>query len=146
VTTIYFPNCRLYVDHEARYVQTVFEDGTYAPATPNQREEDINRARDLGYDGDTWEMTLDHELLHTWVPQQMGLAYSQILWNVAHGGGKKWPPWGKEEEGYVTSFQRYLRLNKMDEMVQGFFGRINMPHHVAVARAKDLCQEIRRVS
>jgi hypothetical protein len=123
MTIIQFQRCRIEIDHLGQFMQTIFEDGTSAPATPNYRESDIARAHELGYRGDTWSMSLDHEPLHSLVAEQMGEPYSVILWNVAHGGGLRWPDGGREEEGYVTSLQAYLRRGLVSDMLHGFLDR-----------------------
>jgi hypothetical protein len=144
MTTLTFQRCRLDVDHERKYMQTTFEDGTYAPATPNYREDDVRRARELGYRGDTWQMTLDHEPLHTLIAEMMGESYSRILWNVAHGGGLRWPEGGREEEGYVTALQAYLRCAAVSDMLHGFLDRA----HAATGHSKlliiDMAREVTR--
>jgi hypothetical protein len=146
VTTITFQHCRLEVDHADRYMETVFEDGSVAPARPNFEPSDITRAHDLGYDGDTWQMTLDHELMHTWVAEMMGQPYSVILWNVAHGGKNRWPPGGKEEEGYVTSMQRFLRLGVPDDLTAGFLVRSGLTPKEVVLQAHALMRQIREAA
>lgn len=149
MTVLPFQQCRLEVDHRTRYIQTVFEDGTYAPATPNYEPSDVQRAHDLGYGGDCWQMCMDHETMHTWVAECMGFPYSLILWNVAHGGRYRWPDGGREEEGYVTSMQRFLRRGDMDDLVHGFFDSARevtgLAPDVITAQARQLLADVRMV-
>jgi hypothetical protein len=121
MSTIRFAECILHVDHADQYLETAFRDGTVAPARPNHRPEDIQRAHELGYAGDCWAMVLDHEPIHTFVGEIFGFGHSVILWNVAHGGEKRWPEWGKEEEGYTTSLQTFVRTRVCDDLVLGLF-------------------------
>jgi hypothetical protein len=126
-------------------MQTIFDDHSFAPATPNSSPVDTERAHVLGYNGDTWSMTLDHELLHTWVAERLGRECSVVLWNVAHGKPK--PHGGLVEEGYVTSIQRFLRCGDLDDLVHGFLARAHLltglPRDELVRQARDLLAEVR---
>jgi hypothetical protein len=64
--------CKIYLDNENKTVTTVFDDGTQVVASPNYRKEDIDKARELGYNGDTWRMSRVHELMHTWLSVKAG--------------------------------------------------------------------------
>jgi hypothetical protein len=121
VITVHFRHCCLEVDYAERYIRTVFEDGTMAAACPNTEESDIARAHQLGYGGDTWQMTLDHEPLHTWVSEMMGEPYSRVLWSQAHYGGERWLLGTRDEEGYVTSVQWHLHGGEPDEVLARMF-------------------------
>lgn len=63
--------------------------------------------------------------MHCWVAEMSGEPHSRILWNVAHGGGKRWPEGGLEEEGYVMAVQRFLRRGTIDET---FFNWLDISH------------------
>lgn len=80
---IQFKNCRADIYEHARYMETVFADGTKVPAQANDDAESVARAKALGYD-DTWPMSKDHELLHTQLAEAEGLPYSPVLHAVAH--------------------------------------------------------------
>lgn len=121
--TITFRSCTIVIDYDAQHIETKFPDGSVAPARPEDSDAYRATAERLGYGADTWRLCVDHEILHTWVPQMMGEPRSTILWNVAHGGAKHWPPGGKEEEGYVTSVQTWLNTGEIDDLAYTFLER-----------------------
>jgi hypothetical protein len=104
-----FAGCTVIVDEEHRYLETWFPDGTRVPAAPNYDAASIERAHDLGYEGDTWAMTRDHELAHSWLAVTSGLGQSPTLWHLAHPEAE---PLGEHdvngEEARVLRFQRTL--------------------------------------
>lgn len=75
-----FSGCTVLVDEERRYLETRFHDGTIVPAVGNTDPASVALAHDLGYEGDTWAMSRDHELLHTILAGGL----SPTLWRVAH--------------------------------------------------------------
>lgn len=77
--------CTITVDEEARWLQTTLPDGSVVDATGNDDAESLEMAARLGY-ADTWTMSRDHELMHTWLAVQAGLSHSPTLWRVAHPG------------------------------------------------------------
>jgi hypothetical protein len=79
-----FPLCTIYIDDEQQVVKTRFCDGREVVATANDGAEDVARARALGYDGDTWAMSKEHEVLHTVLGVLEGCGMSPTLWNIAH--------------------------------------------------------------
>lgn len=89
---------------DKHYLQTVYRDGTYVPAAPQDTEEYRQRARDLGYGENTWLMCVEHEICHTLLAMSQGRVVSPALWNVAHSippGQLEW-----DEEAEVLEFQR----------------------------------------
>lgn len=148
MTRLRFRNCAFEVDHADKYMQTTFEDGCFAPARPNYRVSDVERAKTLGYHGDTWQMSLDHEPLHTFVAEIVGEPYSRILWNVAHGGGLRWPEGGREEEGYVVSLQAYLRCALVSDMFHGFLDRAHetsqLSRWLIIEQAREITRRVRQ--
>lgn len=105
-----FPRCRVVVDEDARYVESRMEDGTKVGATPNRDERSLAIAAELGYGDDTWLMSRDHELSHTWLAHLDGRPWSPTMWRLAH-------PYSSdvaddvavaEEEARVLEFQRTL--------------------------------------
>lgn len=106
--TITFKHCQVVVDDENRYLVTRFEDGTYVPATPNYTDDDILRAYELGYDGDTWQLSLDHEVAHTFLATREGLQASPTLWKIAHPDFTLSAAAIANEEARVLEFQRLL--------------------------------------
>lgn len=101
-----FSACLVRIFAAERYLETVFADGTKVPAAAGDSEADVARAHALGYGGDTWAMTRDHELLHTSLAENAGLSYSPTLWALAHG--EPMPPDVQREEGLVLHVQRLI--------------------------------------
>lgn len=105
-----FARCRVIVDEEARYVESRMDDGTKVGATPNRDERSRQTARELGYGDDTWAMSRDHELCHTWLAHLDGRPWSPTMWRLAHphssdvAGDRE----VAEEEARVLAFQRTL--------------------------------------
>jgi hypothetical protein len=98
--TYHFAECVVEVDDARQYLVTRFSDGTYVDATPNRDEGSLRTASELGYGDDTWAMSRDHELAHSW------LAFpdvSPMLWALAHGSTAS-----RVEETTVMEFQRSL--------------------------------------
>lgn len=89
---------------DARYLETLFEDGTKVGAAPQDTDDYRATAERLGYGADTWSMCREHEIAHTFVTQALGLPYSPTLWAVAHGhhNGEMWA-----EEELVLAYQRW---------------------------------------
>ena len=143
-----FAECALHVEHGSRYIETVFDDGTKAVATPNWEPDDVFRAKQLGYRGNCWEMCMDHESLHSAVGELFGHGHSVVLWNVAHGDPKKWPEWGKEEEGYCLSLAKYLNTGERDDLVRGVFNMACERHGLYEQQTermlRGLLQEVRQ--
>lgn len=121
VRTIRLGDAVIRIDHVAHWMETVYEDGTRAPAAPQDTDEYRATAARLGYGTDTWRQCVEHEVLHTWVALKMGRPHSTILWNVAHGGAKRWPPGGREEEAHAMGLQRFLNTGEIDEPTQELF-------------------------
>lgn len=82
--TVTFGLATIYIDPVECYVRTTFVDGAYCEARPNDSEEDRARAASLGY-GSVEEMTIAHDLTHSFYAWKCGVLYSPTLWNVAHG-------------------------------------------------------------
>jgi hypothetical protein len=105
-----FPFCTVLVDDTGRYVETRFEDGTKVGSTPNRDPHTLNVSEELGYGDDTWAMSRDHELAHSWLAHLDGRRWSPTMWRLAH-------PWDDgvpdddavaHEEARVLEFQRTL--------------------------------------
>jgi hypothetical protein len=105
-----FPYCTVIVDEDALYVETRFADGTSVGSTPNDDPHTMQMAEDLGYGSDTWAMSKDHELLHTWIAHLEGRRWSDTMWRVAHPDqlGSIGDIAVAEEETRVLEFQRQL--------------------------------------
>jgi hypothetical protein len=105
-----FPRCRVLVDEAARYVESRMEDGTKVGATPNADDWSRRIAAELGYGGDTWSMSRDHELAHTWLAHVEGRPWSPTMWRLAHPDSAEVADDTEvaEEEARVLDFQRSL--------------------------------------
>jgi hypothetical protein len=105
-----FPGCAVLVDTPARYVETRFADGTRVGSTPNRDAHSLRLAEELGYGDDTWTMSRDHELAHTWLAHLSGRAWSRTMWHLAHPDDPSSPSAEEvaEEEAAVLAFQAAL--------------------------------------
>ena len=105
-----FPFCTVLVDEAGRYVETRFEDGTKVGSTPNRDPHTLNVAEELGYGDDTWAMSRDHELSHTWLAHLDGRGWSPTMWRLAHPEDDDLPDDDAvaHEEARVLEFQRTL--------------------------------------
>lgn len=102
-----FPHCSILVDARAHYVETRFGDGTKVGSTPNCDDHSLRVAAQLGYGDDTWSMSRDHEVAHTWLAHLAGLRWSPTMWRLAHPWGPDLPNDAQvaEEEATVLRFQ-----------------------------------------
>lgn len=103
--------CTVTVDDENRCLWTRFPDATITTAAPNHDTDSIQRAHDLGYHGDTWAMTRDHELAHTWLAIEAGLDRSPVLWSLCHDPFALQLREVFDEEARVLDYQRQLDKN-----------------------------------
>jgi hypothetical protein len=113
---------------DQRHLCTVLPDGAEVPASPNHTPADVALAHELGYPS-TWELTLAHEVCHTYLAVEMGAECSPVLWWVAHQDS-----WDEHEqnmfqieEAVVLDFQRALNGRGEHEPA--------MPHLLPGARA-----------
>ena len=105
-----FPNCAVLVDEQGRYVETRFPDGTKVGSTPNRDPHTLRTAAELGYGDDTFAMSRDHEISHSWLALLDGRPHSPTMWRLAHPYGDELPDDAQvaEEEARVLAFQRTL--------------------------------------
>jgi hypothetical protein len=98
------------VDEGDQYVETRFPDGTKVGSTPNDDAHTLDVAAELGYGTDTWTMSRDHEIAHSWLALRDGLPHSPTMWRLAHPYGDGIPDDAAvaEEERRVLDFQRTL--------------------------------------
>lgn len=118
-STILFDNCLVEVWEEERSLITKFFDGTSVPAAPYNQEE---IAANLGYK-DPWDMVREHEILHTFLSQVIGLSVSPTLWDVAHNKdiSQTRKTLFPKEEWVVTEFQKYLNGEIYDTYIWNEF-------------------------
>jgi hypothetical protein len=106
--------CSIEVYPTTRYLRTIFPNGLVCHAAANDDAENIRKAWTLGYAGDTYRMSLEHELLHSILAEMRGEAYSSVLYGVAvrMAGGNKERVIPQEmsdaEEGLIMDLQRWL--------------------------------------
>jgi hypothetical protein len=96
------------------WVETVLPDGTTIHAKPNHDSEDVARARALGYGGDVWRMTLDHDHMHVRLCHALGLRESPALRQASRGESSELA--GVEEE-MVLAAQRFVNLCRRDGLL-----------------------------
>lgn len=105
-----------------QYMETRFR--LIVPAAGNDDAESVKRAAELGYDS-TWEMSRDHELIHSLIAEQRGEPCSRVLLGVAlRGAGicakeqivSPLSSW--QEESLVLSVQKYVRLGAVDVLLE----------------------------
>lgn len=111
MTTRYiFQSCVVEVNDEEQRLVTRFPDDTSVYACANHDDASVAMAHELGYDGDTWAMSRDHELAHHWLAMP---DVSDVMWSMAHHtpGDEKW--W--EEELRVLEYQKSLNKSSVRE-------------------------------
>jgi hypothetical protein len=111
--------CRVEIDDETQRAVTKFDDGSELAAAPVLDEENIARARALGYSGSdeeaVWSMTRHHDLVHSLLAEAEGFPHSLTLHSVANGYDL--PPGVPErEERIVFLIQRLLNVG-LDEVL-----------------------------
>jgi hypothetical protein len=79
-----FPACVVIIDEAQRYVETRFPDGSKVGSTPNDDPHTLRVAAELGYGDDTWTMSRDHEVAHSWLAHLAGRDVSRTMWRLAH--------------------------------------------------------------
>jgi len=105
--------CQFEIEEHKRRARTVFDDGSDLVAAPVMDQENIARARSLGYTGAdedaVWEMTRHHDLVHTLLAEAEGFPFSLTLHSVANG--YEMPPgMAQREERIVFLIQRLLNV------------------------------------
>lgn len=89
------------------FVRTTLPGGAALIATPGTTPEDIARAHALGYGGDVWAMTRDHDRFHALLAHAFGLEESPALRQAVSGTHSELA--GAEEEA-VLAIQRWHNL------------------------------------
>ena len=124
-----FKNTLVNLTLETGYVETLFpEDDTKCPSIPQYNTPEIKTAEELGYGTrmeDVKRMTIEHEILHTFLCESCGLPYSPTLWSVAHNQDRSvegvidiWRQY--EEEALILSFQKYLNTKMVEPPLEHY--------------------------
>lgn len=132
--TIRLGGCRIAVDDAARLLVTVFPDGSELPAAGNSDPESVAYAHELGYGGDTWAMSRDHEVAHTFLAVRAGLPFCPVLHRAACGCPADMPPGPDERqriEAGVLAFQRFARTGEGRWDVIYFLAHLGDPDGLA---------------
>lgn len=99
---------------EEHRIETHFDDGTVAHGVPHDTDEYRATARALGYGDNVWQLTVEHEILHTAIAEMRGEHHSGSLWAQAHKPAdfefdtNNMPRVGQAEEDRLFAFQRLL--------------------------------------
>jgi hypothetical protein len=80
-----FSNCVVRHDPRLSYTETRFNDGSVARSMSTGTHEQLAMAYQLGYGGDCATLCAEHEILHTFVSEKLGLPHSPAIWAAAHG-------------------------------------------------------------
>lgn len=110
IKTIQFKRCRLLIWHQ-NYCETIFDDGFKVRALAGETEEDVARAKSLGYES-TIEMCREHEFLHTFLAEKLNWEYSPTLYAVAHNASQFDD---HKEEAFVLAFQAFMNVGRQDD-------------------------------
>lgn len=130
-------NVSVQVWPERQFLQSVFRTGGVLPAAPNwDHAPSVRLAHELGYKGNCFLMSRDHEVLHHVTAIHRGAPWSWTLWWEAHKvvHDLRTPPLGlyRREESCVLALQAFLNLGTrspaLDELP-------DLDTLVAVARA-----------
>jgi hypothetical protein len=101
------------------YLDTLFPGGATCPALFAYDNASRDKARELGYGDDVWQMHADHDPLHTFLAHEQGMPWSPTLAWVA-GIADTHPDARLVEEGIVTAFQRYMMTDDYDPQLDIF--------------------------
>lgn len=91
----------------AGFVRTTLPDGAPVYAVPGETAEDVARAHALGYGGDVWAMTRDHDRFHAALAHAFGLPESPALRATVEGVQSEL---AGAEECAVLAIQRWLNM------------------------------------
>ncbi len=97
------------IDIYETYTITTMPNNDKLHATPNHTDEDIQRAHELGYNGDVVQMTLDHDHLHLQLSEMLGFDESYALRSAITGEDSEIV--GAEETA-VLAIQKLLNLHR----------------------------------
>lgn len=125
ITVYEHRSCVQVVNHDARWMATCFPCGAEAPSIPQDTPTYRAEADARGYEGiDLWRYSLEHEWLHVWLAEKLGLPFSPTIHSAAHHPGAwwvkgdakgillhGWPVTMAREENWVKAFSRALMLD-----------------------------------
>lgn len=117
-----FKNCSIGGDTEADgwptyavgYVETVFFDGSKAPARPHLTAHYRKTAERAGYGSNVGAYCMEHEIAHTFLAEALGQPYSPTIHDAAHGLPVDLAV-VREEERYVKEFQRLVNTGERED-------------------------------
>lgn len=89
------------------WVETVLPGGAVVHALPLHGPEDQARARALGYQGDVWRMTLEHDHMHVRLCHALGPRESPALRQASRGESSDL---AGAEEAMVLAAQAFVNL------------------------------------
>lgn len=95
------------VTQQNGWVETTMPTGEVLHALPMATAEDVARAHSLGYEGDVWLMTKDHDRFHAMLATFFDLPESPALRHAVLGHDSEL---AGAEESLVLAFQRYANL------------------------------------
>lgn len=112
-----FARCRVYI-YPNGWVETIFSDQSRVTAAPHDTPAYYAQAAALGYEGDSETaaraMNREHDPLHSFLAERLGLPCSPTLWAVAHGEELPAEVSGREE-AMVLQFQALLNADAEPE-------------------------------
>lgn len=107
-----FPNGTVCIIERAQ-VQTFIPGCRPIVAVPNGQPDQVRAALEHGYGRDLEALTRDHDPMHAWLADKLGLPYSPALYSVATGVPND-PTLAAAEESAVLGLQRFTRLAGLD--------------------------------
>lgn len=127
------------------YIETVFGDGRRAPAEFIVNDEQIARAKALGYNDDVQLMHFDHEISHTLVAEARGFTCSLVLAEAAQTCSPPIDYYWWMEEMRVLAFQRYMNDGILDPCLNGGLEYVVVLIAERLKRARRVYESVRAV-
>ncbi len=132
--------CIVRVYPAARYLETIYPDGSMLPAAPHDTDAYRQTARACGYGVDTWALCREHELLHSLLAEERDLCQSPTLWDVAHGVAPDAAQLAvhHREESEVLALQLYANTGDTNIDPHGVLSALAMEFDLVRFRARVL--------
>lgn len=123
--TLSFRCCTLYIDPADRYCETWFRTTRRkVPVRPNNDPASVALAHELGYHGDTWRMSYEHDFLHSLLSEMIGNPRSYTLWLLAEGRANEDLEYQHREERLVLDCQRWLNTAECSDLLWSELGDV----------------------